>query len=469
MKLKRWICLLLILMLTVTLVTGCKTAPDMEDGATAEDWVGVVEDDDKDEKPSDKDEKPSDKDEKPSDKDENPSDKDETPSDKDENPSDKDENPSNKDENPSDKGENPSDKDENPSNKDETPSDGNDGPTEWVPVKKESSGVPVTFMMQNIFHGGDSDYSISTNQKALGNRLARFKSMVQANDPDIIFVQESRTGQISFFSEDSYMSQVYDLMYQYRAPHMPNDGGMQSEPVMWKKSKFECLDKGNFWLSETPDRFSTSFNSSSSTGHNCNWAKLKEKSTGLVMYVYCVHIDPYGTECQYESMQLYYKKAALAKDGEYVFFGGDYNCRYRTNTGAGGGSYTRMMDDWSKVCDFRDAAMYLYGDGLCELGGMASSINVGYSTGDLPAATTSDEQIDYLMGKPMPNMCVDYYGFDYTVYENKEMGVPKGHISDHWGLVVKMRLDTDADYSQYYREPYEYENDQYYFNAGVKG
>ena len=475
MRMKRWISLLLIMMLTLTLLAGCKSAPQEEEGASAEDWVGVVGDEDDDSSETNK--KPSGNKNENKDPDTNkkdPVNDSKDPEDDSNEPVDDSKDPEDDSNDPVDDSKDPDDP-KDPVDDNEDPKDEDDTPKEWVPVQKETSGVAFTFMTQNVYHGGSSpDYTVSsTNQRALGNRVARFKSMIQANDPDVIFIQEVRPGQVNFYKEDSYLGQTYELHYQYRAPHMPDAGGEQAEPVMWKKARFECLDKGNFWLSDTPDRYSTSWNSSSTTGHNCNWAKLKDKKSGVVMYVYCVHIDPYGSECQYESMQLFYKKAALAKEGEYAFFGGDYNCHYRSTGSGGGQGYKVMMDDWSKICDFRDAAMYLNKDGLCELGGMGSSKNSGMNTSggdstELPIAKTTGGQIDYIMGKPMPNMCIDYYGFDYTVYDNKELGVPKGHISDHWGLVVKMRLDTDADYSQYYAEQFEYENDQYFFNINLK-
>ncbi|MBQ7936731.1 MAG: hypothetical protein IJ333_10375, partial [Clostridia bacterium] len=58
-----------------------------------------------------------------------------------------------------------------------------------------------------------------------------------------------------------------------------------------------------------------------------------------------------------------------------------------------------------------------------------------------------------------------YYGFDYTTYDNKEEGIQAGYISDHWGLVVKVRIDTDVDYSAYQAEPYDYPNNDYYFDT----
>ena len=207
MKLRRWISLMLIVLLTVTLVTGCAKAPKDEEGASTEEWVDVVENEKDD---SNINSKPSSgKNNNINDNDDNNDNNDnDTVGENNNDTGNGNNTPGNDDDtndnNDTGNGNNtPGDDDDTNDNNDtgngnNTP--GDDEPTEWVPVQKESSGMPITFMMQNVFHGGSSpDYSVSTtNQKALGNRLARFKSMIQANDPDVIFVQEARPGKLGF-------------------------------------------------------------------------------------------------------------------------------------------------------------------------------------------------------------------------------------------------------------------------------
>jgi len=447
MKMKRWICLLLISVLLLSIVSGCKPA---NQDFSVDDELATTDTPTKDDQQTPDDSKPDN--EQPTEQQKPDNDTPSTPDD----PEDQKE-PNSQPDTPKDPDSDP--QPGTPSEPDDNPQPDQDQNEEWVKIEKENSGLPITFLMQNIFHGGNDTPEVSAkDQYKLGNRMSRFRTMVQKHDPDIIFAQESRTGQIEFFTNDNYMSQIYNTVYHYRMESMADAGGLQAEPVLYKKDKFTELDKGYFWLSSTPNRPSVSFDSTAKTGHICNWVKLKEKKTGIVLYAYCVHIDPYGKSCPYESMQLFYQKVAEAKEDEYVFLGGDYNVIYRNKY------YEQMMDDWSKVCDFRDMAMYLYKDGLCELGGMGSSKNPA-ERNERPTCNATDGQIDYLMGKPMPNMTIDYYGFDYTVYDGKADNVPEGHISDHWGLVVKMRIDTKVDYSQYQRAPYDYGSGDVYFNA----
>ena len=57
--------------------------------------------------------------------------------------------------------------------------------------------------------------------------------------------------------------------------------------------------------------------------------------------------------------------------------------------------------------------------------------------------------IDHLMAKPNPHLAVDYWGLNWKGYEALDEQVKFGYISDHYGVVVKVRLNTNADYSQY--------------------
>ncbi len=357
---------------------------------------------------------------------------------------------------------------------------GDDEPKkEWVKMEKENSGTPVTFLAQNIRHDG-SGKAVKGDGTGVGvyNKMHRFKAMVQAQDPDIIFYNEARIGNQTFMSEDPYFKQVYTLLTKDRWNEPGNAmlGGDQSEPLLFKKSKFEMLDSGFIWLNDKQTAPGKSWDSDAEYGDINTWAKLKIKGTDIVLYAASVHTSPSGDEVCPNTMKIYYDRISKSGANEYFFLGGDFNAYYR-DYHSKSTRYTDMMTDWSKVCDLRDAAMYFNDDGLCTLGGMASGHNynydpnpTGYPTVVNPDDVKKGSQIDYVMAKPMPHMAIDHYGFDYTVYENKEAGVQKGHISDHWGLVCKMRLNTTPDYSQYYRDPYDYaaKGKSVWFNLTIK-
>ena len=107
---------------------------------------------------------------------------------------------------------------------------------------------------------------------------------------------------------------------------------------------------------------------------------------------------------------------------------------------------------------------------MCELGGANGSLHTRYAADDDPNTPSIDEsyfhgvfpdpnpgrkrQLDHIFAKNHPHMAVDYWGFDYTDYEDPVNQVEKGYISDHYGLVCKVRINTQVDYSRY-QKPFD--------------
>lgn len=436
MKANRWISLLLVLMMSITLLGGCKSNQEEDFTAQGDSWVEVETPDDSEKDPAE--EKDPEEEKKPE-KEEAPKEeasKEETP----------------KEEAP---------KEETP--KEETPGEETPKEEKPAPVEKETSGTEITFLAQNIRHAG---YRLGTKGDGTGNdiynRLRRFKSLVKANKPDVIFINEARIGHMTFFDTDEYFAANYDVVREYDLATHQTDVQHQEEPLLYNKNKYKYLDGGYFWLNDNINQKSPGFNGKPNAD-NATWAKLQDKATGAVFYAYCNHFNPDTDVVGIPDMMVWQKIISELPEDAYAFVGGDYNVYYR------GPTYLGMME-WDTILDLRDVAMGMYEDGLCQLGGMMSGHNLAYEAdaGPLPVVNNKTPQIDYVMAKPHPNMAVDYYGFDYTIYDYPEDGVQKGHISDHFGLVVKVRIGTKADYSQYQQEEYDYGDHPIYFNDTSK-
>jgi len=94
--------------------------------------------------------------------------------------------------------------------------------------------------------------------------------------------------------------------------------------IIYKKERFEILDSGNFWLSETPDVPGKGWDATC-CNRICSWAKFKEKKTGKMFYFFNVHFDHEGVVARVESGKLMVKKIQeIAKDSP-VICTGDFN------------------------------------------------------------------------------------------------------------------------------------------------
>ncbi len=457
MKNVRLISLLLILMMAVTLLGGCKSADRSDLPAANDSWVEIGESEEPEEEPSE--EKKPEEEKKPTEEKEpekEPADeKEEAP---------KEETP--KEEEPSQE---PS-KEEEP--EEEKPLNNEDIMT---PITKESSGTVVKMLTQNVKHGGTTLHGNKGDGTGINiyNRLRRFKSLVLEEDPDIIFNQEARRSAINFFTQDDdYFAATYTTIYRYRAwsdshPYTEDLGGDQSEPVLFKKAKYKELDSGHFWISENLKRDGKSF--CDAMPDVSSWAKLQDKESGEIIWIICYHPYPQQNKMGIPGLALLHNwmDDHVGKN-EYCFIGGDYNLQYRNHA-----AYDISME-YDRLFDLRDMAVAMWADGLCELGLMASGHN-RYMEGKLaepePKITynfphVTNPQIDHIMAKPMPNMAVDYYGFNYKTYDYAPEGISRGHISDHFGLVVHARIGTKVDYSRY-QDRYEYGENPMYFDPAT--
>jgi endonuclease/exonuclease/phosphatase family metal-dependent hydrolase len=105
-----------------------------------------------------------------------------------------------------------------------------------------------------------------------------------------------------------------------------DDGKREGEfsAVFFNKKRFEPLDGGTFWLSETPE--TCSFGWDAACRRICSWVKLKEKGTGRVLFVFNTHFDHKGEEARKESASLILRKVEEISAGTApVVLCGDFN------------------------------------------------------------------------------------------------------------------------------------------------
>ncbi len=316
--------------------------------------------------------------------------------------------------------------------------------------------LKLKFLVQNLRHSGSR--SAYTPPESAGDisiycRARRFRERVRANDPDVILAQEGRPGWLEFFQKDPYLSAHYHVLWKERCPGIP--GGDECTPLLYKKEKFDLLDSGHFWLSATPDVCSESYEAGEGHYRISTWVKLREKESGVEFYCYTAHVDTGGITPK-ASFQQYYDLFAKMATETFAFVGGDFNFAYRTP------EYQSAIN-WDYVADLQDMAWNLQESRECTFGGMNGSLTCGYRENIYPDENPGRErQLDYLWAKKHPHLKVDHYGFDYTPYDCPEEGVAAGYVSDHYGLVIHLTLNTEKDYSAE-QTPHHYGDRPYYF------
>ena len=104
------------------------------------------------------------------------------------------------------------------------------------------------------------------------------------------------------------------------------DGKTKGEysPIFFLKDKFEVLDKGNFWLSETPD-VPGSKGWDAAIERIASYAKLKDKATGKIFMAVNTHFDHVGVMARRESAKLIMKKIQEIVGNRPAVVTGDFN------------------------------------------------------------------------------------------------------------------------------------------------
>lgn len=104
------------------------------------------------------------------------------------------------------------------------------------------------------------------------------------------------------------------------------DGKEQGEyaAILVKKDRFEVLESGTFWLSDTPD-VCASCSWKNVVTRICTWAKLRERATGKVLHFYNTHLDHESQEAREKGFALIVDHLAKRRNGEPFVITGDLN------------------------------------------------------------------------------------------------------------------------------------------------
>ena len=105
-----------------------------------------------------------------------------------------------------------------------------------------------------------------------------------------------------------------------------DDGRAEGEhaAIFFRHSRFEALDRGDFWLSQTPERPSIGWD-----GRCCkriaSWVKLRDRGDGQVFFVFNAHFDHEGVQARRESALLMLRRIADLAGPLPVICMGDFN------------------------------------------------------------------------------------------------------------------------------------------------
>jgi endonuclease/exonuclease/phosphatase family metal-dependent hydrolase len=150
-------------------------------------------------------------------------------------------------------------------------------------------------------------------------RKNRLISLIQDHESDLLGVQEPLPEQVADLKEALPEFDEYGVGC--------DDGDNQGEfnIIFYRFARFELLDKGTFWLSETPDIPGSKGWDANKT-RICSWVKLRDRQTQQSLYYFNTHFDHSGVTARLESARLLLARIQTIADSlTPVILTGDLN------------------------------------------------------------------------------------------------------------------------------------------------
>lgn len=160
-------------------------------------------------------------------------------------------------------------------------------------------------------NGGENKWSL--RKDFLSNQIAY-------NNPDIFGIQEGLHHQVQ------YLDSVF-VDYDYIGIGR-DDGKTKGEysAIFYNSKKFNIVNQGTFWLSETPNKISVGWDASME--RICTYGLFKDKITMQQFFVFNTHFDHIGKVARVKSAALILKKIeALNINNLPVIVMGDFNLK----------------------------------------------------------------------------------------------------------------------------------------------
>ncbi len=174
------------------------------------------------------------------------------------------------------------------------------------------------------------------------------------------------TQEMNFVWEARFKSLLsfYDSYGVERGGDGANKLKCEKNTVFWLKSKYTAVDKGNFWLSETPEEASRY--SGAGCNRVCTWVLLEDNVTGMRYLHMNTHLDHVSDEARNYGAEVIVQKLGELEEkypGVPVVLTGDFNTAaeslpYNTLTAAGFADMYTLAQEGENVRSYQGWGAY---------------------------------------------------------------------------------------------------------------
>ena len=185
-----------------------------------------------------------------------------------------------------------------------------------VCIASRADGCSISVGTYNIrYMPGDEG-----TPNAWKNRKAGLVREIAKMDLDVFGMQEVFPAQAAYITN---ALPQYAVVGDYRETDRVSG---EASPVCYRKERFDVLESGTFWLSETPDVPGRK-GWGAACPRVCTWALLRDRRSGKRLVFANTHTDHVSELARKEGMLLIIRRMrGLAPDGTPIVFTGDHNC-----------------------------------------------------------------------------------------------------------------------------------------------
>jgi endonuclease/exonuclease/phosphatase family metal-dependent hydrolase len=159
--------------------------------------------------------------------------------------------------------------------------------------------------------------TVQDGENQWSKRKENLSSMLEFYEADICGMQEVLVGQLR---------DLTTLLPDYAYVGVGRDDGKEAgefSPIFYRKDKFTVLESNTFWLSQTPETPSKSWDAA--LNRVVTYAKFKDNKTKKVFYVFNTHFDHIGQVARRESAKMIVAKIKAIDPKLPVILTGDFN------------------------------------------------------------------------------------------------------------------------------------------------
>lgn len=182
-----------------------------------------------------------------------------------------------------------------------------------LPMATANAALDVRVMTFNIRYGTADD-----GENRWEQRRPLVFELLRQEACDIVGLQEALRSQLD---------EILAAEPEYKAVGVGRDDGKDAgefAAILYRHEKFEMMENGTFWLSDTPET-AGSKTWGNQSARICTWARLRSKKSWESFYVFNTHLDHRSQRSRFHGVELITERMKSHTRREPIVFMGDFN------------------------------------------------------------------------------------------------------------------------------------------------